>query len=201
MFRLDGEQTGELLLVRHAAPVCADVPALGEPGRIEAERLADALAGRAIEAVYTSPAAVALQTAEIVGGTIDRAPVKVAGLRDIEYQPGLDDAELIRCFEVRPAELFARRPRWDSLPGFEESKAFRLRAIQALEAIVARHSARRVVVVTHASVINAYLSMVLDVPRDMFFAPDYASIASLRVCEGEYALRRLNDTSHLRTVV
>jgi probable phosphoglycerate mutase len=81
--------------------------------------------------------------------------------------------------------------------GFGPSRSFRRRSIEAIESIVATHRGRRAAVVTHASVINAYLTMVLGIQRDVFFWPDHASITRLR-CTGElYALRSLNETSHL----
>ena len=55
------------------------------------------------------------------------------------------------------AARFIAHPRWDALPGFESSRAFRLRAVLALESLFARHPGRRIIVVTHSSVINAYL--------------------------------------------
>jgi hypothetical protein len=46
-------------------------------------------------------------------------------------------------------------------------------------------------------VINAFISTLLDVPRDLLFAPDHASVSVVR-CLGEYhAVRSLNDASHL----
>ena len=94
-------------------------------------------------------------------------------------------------------ERFTTEPRWDSLPGFSSSRAFRRRAIQAVEGAIACNPARRVVVVTHSSVINAYLSMILAIPRDVFFAPEHASISVVRWSEDRYGLRTLNDVAHL----
>jgi hypothetical protein len=48
------------------------------------------------------------------------------------------------------------------------------------------------VVVTDTSVINAYLSMVLDIPRDLFFQPGPASISCVRIKGDAYAVRYLN---------
>ena len=50
---------------------------------------------------------------------------------------------------------------------------------------------------THAGVINAYLSMVLDIQRDMFFLPEHASISVLRVLRDLWAVQNINDFSHL----
>jgi len=71
--------------------------------------------------------------------------------------------------------------------------------VQAIEAIIARHSGQTVVVVTHRGVINAYLSMVLDIGRDMFFLPEHSSISHLRIHQDLYALQNINDVAHLMT--
>jgi probable phosphoglycerate mutase len=201
LFRLDGEDAAELVLVRHAQPECG-LPVRRAPlsgaGRLQAEQLAAMLCWRQVEAVYTAPELVALQTAEPLSRAIDRDMVVVPDLHEIEAQPYLDELEIDRCFEMDLSQRFTRRPRWDSLPGFETSRGFRSRAIQALEAIVARHPSRRVVVVAHASAINAYISMVLDVQRDVMFMPDYASLSTVRSAGDHYAVRALNQTDHLR---
>ena len=95
------------------------------------------------------------------------------------------------------AERFIRDPRWESLPGFAAGKTFRRRVVGAIEAVISLHSPQHCIIVTHSSVINAYLSMMLCLPRDLFFAPDHASISTIRYREDMYGLRGLNDTSHL----
>ena len=117
----------------------------------------------------------------------------VPALREIEFTPQYCDER-----EASAADLFAETPRWDAIPGFASSKAFRRRALQAIEALLAAHQGRRIVVVTHASVINAYLSAVLSIPRDVFFAPEHTSITALHCLGDLYAVRSLNDTSHLQ---
>ena len=92
---------------------------------------------------------------------------------------------------------FVNHPRWDAIEGMEPSKQFRRRAVQAVDGIAKRHPGQRIVVVTHAGVINAALSTVLDIQRDMFFLPEYASITSMRVLRDLHAVQCLNDFSHL----
>jgi probable phosphoglycerate mutase len=201
LFRLRDEDATELLLVRHAEPESREHPAqsaLSRDGVLQARLLAERLSAHWIEAVYTGPELPTMQTASVVAEVLGRPLTALDDLREIEYQPFLAEA-LMSC--VRPAygELFQRRPRWDSLPGFEPSRDFRRRAIQAIESAVAEHAARRIVIVTHGSVINAYLSMLLDIPRDLFFLPGHASISVVRSLRDLYAVRSLNDTSHLKT--
>jgi probable phosphoglycerate mutase len=195
LFRLDGEDAGELLLVRHAREAThfngetpAD-PLLSCEGLQQAERVAERLGNQWVQAVYTAPERRAFQTAKVVADCIGRPLRTIEALAEIDFDPerALPGA----------AARFARQPRWESLPGFAEGTQFRRRAIQAIDAIIAAHAARRAVVVTHASVINAYLSMLLGVPRDLFFAPEHASICVVRHQADTYALRSLNDTAHL----
>jgi probable phosphoglycerate mutase len=195
LFRLDDDSATELILVRHAEParnetgVCQD-PLLSCCGLAQAERLAERLGPIWVEALYAAPERRAQQTAHILGEATGRDVQTVEALREIEYEPG--DA----C-EGSVSQRFVEEPRWDSLPGFMPSRDFRLRALQAIEALVAAHPGRRIVVVTHASVINAYLSAVLGIERDVFFAPEHTSICCLHSLGELYALRSLNDISHL----
>jgi broad specificity phosphatase PhoE len=69
--------------------------------------------------------------------------------------------------------------------------------VQAIDGVLAANVGRRAVVITHGSAINAYLSMLLAIPRDLFCAPDYASISVVRQQSDAYAVRSLNDTAHL----
>lgn len=97
----------------------------------------------------------------------------------------------------RVASRLFCQPRWDALPEVEPTRLFRRRSIQALEGMLASYPGSRVAVINHTGVINAYLSMLLDIPRDVFFSPDYASISIVRYRCDSYAVRRLNDTGHL----
>lgn len=199
VLRLHDEEATELLLVRHAEPdrtewaraeFGANVP-LSCFGRSQALSLADRLSCDWVEAIYTAPERRAYETASILGFSLERPVFILHELRDIDYeQPDLQ-------MEGTLARRFAREPRWDALPGFERSCDFRRRVILAVESVIAHHPAERLLIVSHAGVINAYLSMLLDVPRDLFFQPDHASVSVVRSRRDMYAVRTLNDTAHL----
>jgi probable phosphoglycerate mutase len=163
-------------------------------GLAQAERLADRLGDSWFDAVYSGPERRAQQTARIVAGAGRRSVHVLAALMDIEFDAGrsIPGARLADY-----ARRFAESPRWDSLPGFESRRQFRRRALQAIERILAGHPAGRVVLVSHASVINAFLSMLLGIAADRFFTPEHASISIVRWRQGRYAVRCLNDSSHL----
>jgi broad specificity phosphatase PhoE len=125
--------------------------------------------------------------------------VRMPQLRDLSLNPAAlngvaaDPQKLVSQTVVR----FINNPRWDALRGVEPTRHFRHRVVQTLEGIVAAHPGSTVVVVTHQAIINAYLSMVLGIQRDMFFRPEFASVSTLRVLGDLYAVQDLNDHAHL----
>jgi probable phosphoglycerate mutase len=201
LFRLSDESAAELILVRHAEPalrnangVPVDDPLLSCTGLMQAELLAERLRSLHVDAIYTAPERRSHQTAAVLAESSGRPVQTLAGLADIEF--AYDQIWRASC-ERSYGERFLEKPRWDALPGFAPAQAFRRRAIEALESIIAAHPGGKAIVVAHASVINAFLSMLLDVPRDMFFTPDHASVSVVR-CRGDLqAVRSVNDTAHL----
>lgn len=201
---LQDEDASEMMLVRHAEPAGCAVPTddmepgarLSRNGVDQSRRLANRLRSLWVDHVYFAPETATEETASVIADIIRRPASCVPDLRDITF--GIYEAEGAGfCNGAATAERFIANPRWDSLPGYEKSRAFRLRVVLALESLLARHQGRRFVVVTHESVINAYLSMVLDIPRDYFFHPDHASVSTVRSMNDLYAVRALNDTAHL----
>ncbi len=205
IFLLDSPDATEVVPVRHAEPDLraaiktgnADPP-LTERGRCQAMRLALCLRREQIDCVYTSTARAALETAAVIAAAKDmptiRAP-QLAGVTCTRNVPPkeTDHQKLVADFTVR----FMNNPRWDALRTFEPTRQFRHRAIQTVESIVSRHTGQRIAVVTHEAVVNAYLSMVLGVDRDMFFLPHHASMSTVRILRDLYGVQNLNDCSHL----
>jgi phosphohistidine phosphatase SixA len=79
LFRLDNEDAGELLLVRHAQPATgvapdpdavAIDPMLSCEGLRQAERLADRLSSLWIDAVYSAPERRCFQTAKVTADVL-----------------------------------------------------------------------------------------------------------------------------------
>jgi probable phosphoglycerate mutase len=152
-----------------------------------------------IDAVYTSTMRQALETAAFIAAAKDLPMVRMHQLREIKVEPGaLGSAE--SDASKLAGEVLVRllsSPTWDALPGFEPSHQFRRRTIQAVEGILAERHGQRVVLVTHAGVINAYLGSILGIPRDLFFLPDHVSMSVVRRWEDLSALQGLNDSAHL----
>jgi probable phosphoglycerate mutase len=207
LVRLNDEDAAELMLVRHAETAGCHYPAdefdrgarLSRSGVDQARRLAYRLQSLWVEQIYFAPEQQTEETATIISDIIRRPASCIPDLRDIAFGVRIQDENHGLCDGASTAERFVANPRWDSLPGFEQSRAFRLRTVLALESLIARHPGRRIVVVTHGSLINAYLSMVLDIPRDYFFHPEYTSVSTVRSHNDLYAVRALNDTAHLQS--
>ncbi len=202
---LNDEDAAELMLIRHAETSGCYQPMdefdrgarLSRNGVEQARRLARRLQSLWVEQIYFAPEQATEETASIISDIIRRPAACIPDLRDIGFGLRVEEDSAALCDGASAAEAFIAHPRWDALPGFEKSRAFRLRVVLALESLLAKHPGRRIVVVTHSSLINAYLSMVLDIPRDYFFNPEPSSVSTVRFHNDLYAVRAVNDTAHL----
>ena len=201
LFTLNDATASAIILVRHGEPdyETAGEPGLSGEGRSQVLRLAERMQGADLDAVYASTARVAAETAARLVEGRGFEVIKAPELRDLELNPAGLNGQLADPQKLA-AELsirFINNPRWDALRGVESTRMFRHRIVQAIEAIVSRHPGQRVAVVTNQAAINAYLSMVLGIERDMFIHPEFASVSTVRVVRDLYAVRAINDCAHL----
>ncbi len=207
LFRHVSPQATDLVLVRHAEAAPASPqeatydPPLSERGRQQAQLLARRLARMSVHALYSSPLRRAQETAAAVAAATGLPIHTIPDLREVD----IDLARLRATYEGQSPQAVAddlaarllALPRWDALPGCEPSHRFRLRVHRALQEMVARHPAQRVVVVCHGGVINIYLSLVLDIPRDIFFLPQHTSLTIVRTDGQRAAVQTIGDCAHL----
>ncbi|MWA03220.1 histidine phosphatase family protein [Actinomadura sp. LD22] len=190
----------ELALIRHAEPrraAGADErrdPGLSDAGRAQAERIAARLAGERWDALYSSPQRRALETAEIVSARL-ALPVQVEeGLaefdRGAEYlhvEDAAADDERLLAFRREDFSAYGT-----------DAATIRRNARTALEAIVAANPGRRVAVISHGAVINAYVGSVIGVERLVFHRPAYTGMTRLLISrQGVGSLQSLNESAHL----
>ncbi len=203
----------EVFLIRHAHQHLdlagaiggfADPP-LSSLGEQQAQLLGAALSTRTIDAVYTSPTQRALGTAEAVARHHRIEPVAIADLKEIAMFR--DAPQHLSSLEFMGSDaLAALRQRfivercWDVYPYSESSAEFRRRVVDAIETIISDHAGRRVVVVCHGGVINAYVSHVIGSKYDVLFRPAHTSISIVASADGVHTLYTLNDVHHLSTV-
>ncbi len=198
----------EILLVRHADAVPSqsaderapyrDLP-LSALGKSQAHAVATRLAGAAITTIYSSPLRRASETARAIATSAKRAIAYDERLREVEIG-GLDEPRHPAEFGAhldRLAELAIAHGGWSQIPGTESSESIRTRMRDAVAAIVAEHAGKRIVAVSHAGAINAYLADVLGIGADFFFPAANTSISIVRCHEGRTLLLSLNDVAHL----
>ncbi|GAA2497992.1 bifunctional RNase H/acid phosphatase [Streptomyces thermolineatus] len=177
-------------------------PDLSDKGRWQAERTAAALAARGtVQAVVSSPLARCRQTAQTVA---DRLGLEVRiedGLRETDFGAweGLTFAEVKDKY---PADLEAWLASSKAAPTGGESFASVARRVSvARDKLLARHSGRTVLLVTHVTPVKTLVRLALGAPPESLFRMELsaASVSAVQYyADGNASLRLLNDTSHLR---
>lgn len=206
----------ELYIVRHAdaLPDASEVvwggyddQALSALGRQQAEALAARLHEVPLAAVYASPMARAIQTAAPTAAAHRLEIQPIEGLREVTLGPLGTDAvaagspdEVSTLLRERLREIAAiaiRTGRWDSIPGTEPSAQLRARLTATMDRIIAAHPGERVMIVSHAGAINAYLASLLGIAQDYFFPTANTAISVMRALGERRMLFSLNDIAHL----
>ncbi len=138
-------------------------PPLDELGREQARALAAHLRHETFHAIYSSPLARARETAEVIA-----AP---HGL-PVRFDDRLMERHLGEWTGLTGDEVNDRYPEradgnWRVVgpPGGENQAALIARAAAAFSEIVAVHPEETVAVVSHGGTLNAYLALLLGLPR------------------------------------
>lgn len=192
----------ELLLIRHALPVRVEGvenadPGLDGEGVRQAQALADWLVGEAVDGIYVSPMRRARETA---------APLETETGLPARVDDGLTEFDRGFDFYIPMEDLKAENhPHWQVLSSGDWSEvpgdifAFRDRVIATIDAIADANPSRRIAVVCHGGVINAYAAGVLGIEAPLFFEPAYTSVSRfLASSKGPRSLVSLNESGHLR---
>ena len=197
------------MLVRHGATVLSaedrfagstDV-ALGDEGRVQAERLAQRLTGDPIAEVYASSLVRAIETATIVARPHDKKVTIVDDLREIDHGrwEGLRRAEAAAMYPEEYA-AWERDPFTFAPTGGEAGRFVMERAVRAFQEIVVAHSGQCVLVVSHKATIRLIIAHMLG-----FDPRGYRDrLEQLPAClnmidmarDGTGRLLLLNDVSH-----
>ena len=164
-----------LLLVRHGEtpttgtvlPGRAPGLHLSDRGRAQAERVADRLAGLAVDAIYSSPLERACETAE---------PTAARTGLGVNHDDGLLECDFGDWTGAVIAEL-AALPQWQTVqhdpsafrfPNGESFIEMQARIVGALEALCATHAGGVIVCFSHADPIKAAVTHALGTHLDLF---------------------------------
>lgn len=172
---------------------------LNENGRLQAQDAAQRLAGLPIQAVYSSPVLRCVETAVTIAQPHQLNVTELPDVGEVRYGK----------WEGAKIKKLAKKPAWSAVQHFpsrfqfpqgEALREVQFRAVQALEALSARHEKDTIAVVSHADVIKLVLAHYLGVHMDLFqrivISPASVSILAL-MPNGVVRVVRLNDTGRL----
>ena len=199
-------QITRLLLLRHAAPKqevrgrCYGTLDIGlsARGQRHAQLLARTLDRIPLAAVYTSPRLRAVETAAPLAAVHGLTPVTDEGLCEIDF--GDFEGRSYDEIERSHPELYRQwmeTPTLVQFPGGESYASLRVRALDAMEAIRARHAGATAAVVSHGGVLRAMLADCLSMPDEAIFRLDqsYGAISIVDWIDSVPIVRLLNGQS------
>lgn len=176
-----------------------DVP-LTAQGRREAEAVAQALAGTAAAAVYTSPLERARTSAEVIAKPHRLEPVIEPAFREMAFGAweGLSRDELTTRFPA-DASIWATTPHLVTPSDGEALTAVDARVGAALAAIVDRHRGQTVILVSHAIVTRLIVLAALGLGPERLWSVDAspAGITEIEYQDAWATVHRMNTLAHL----
>ncbi|MBX9610430.1 MAG: histidine phosphatase family protein [Burkholderiales bacterium] len=176
-----------------------DIP-LNDTGRWQAHRLALALAGEPIAAVYSSDLLRAWDTALSVADAVGQPVVTDEGLRERgfgEFQ-GRTYAEIEALWPEEALRWRKRDPHF-APPGGESLVALRERVTRTAHALAARHAGEQIVMVGHGGVMDVLYRVATgqDIQAPRTWALGNAAINRLLWTAEGFTLVGWADTYHL----
>ena len=180
-----------------------DIP-LNDTGRWQARRMAEALSGEPIQAVYSSDLQRAYETASILSELhpqlASQQPAPVPQLRERSF--GDLEGETwseIETLRPRDSELWRKRvPDW-APKGGESLLQLRTRIANAVSGLAARHLGEQIVLVAHGGVLDALyrLATGLDISAPRSWSLTNTAINRLLWSPESLTLVNWGDTRHL----
>ena len=176
---------------------------LNERGRKQAEKIAIALRGEKVDAIYSSPLKRAVDTAKAIA-QVHHLEVNIEpDLRELDVGEldGLREKEV----NQRYGEFWKEWRKGDGsihLPGGESLEELQRRAWRAIQHIDGKHSNEVVIVVSHLFAIRTIIcqALGLELGKSGRLKQDVAAISILNLEEQGSSLVLFNDTCHLEAV-
>ncbi|HAE53754.1 MAG TPA: histidine phosphatase family protein [Acidimicrobiaceae bacterium] len=173
-------------------------PPLSPVGVTQARSSADRLRNEPITALYATNMQRTQQTVAPLAAALGQEVAIEKDLREIAL--GEWEGGLLRQKAAENDPTFQRmmlEQRWDVIPGAESNEEFGSRCMNALNRIVERHPGELVLCTVHGGVIGSVLAQIALSRPFAFGGADNCSISQIVQSEGEWLIRRFNDSSHL----
>ena len=201
----DTTNSCEILLVRHGrsadiipgSPESAD-PALHVEGEKQAALLANRLATKKLDAVYSSHLARARQTAAPLAAARGLVTGIFTDLEEVRLGDWSHGEFRRRAASADPEFVaWSRTGRWDGIPGAEGDEVFRTRVAAVINELAVRHCGESIAVVAHGGTIGCYLASVLGIHRSLWMTVENTSISVVRIADSTPTVVAVNDCHHL----
>ena len=201
----------KVTFIRHGANTFTGTPRLiartdaplSELGKRQAQAVAERLADRHFDALWTSPLQRCFDTAAAIGARTGMQPRNDARLMEcnLGQLEGLTFAELPKgpgTFRDR----WQKRPGTTRFPGGESIKLCGDRGWQVLNELFDRHPHGHAIVVAHMFIIQGMLTRIFQLKPAAFrtFGIDVASLTTVQMADGGFRLLQCNDVSHLESL-
>lgn len=173
-----------------------DLP-LNEKGIEQAQRAATRLQNSAIAAVYASPLARTMKTAEIIAVPHGLVAQSRAELLDFNY--GEWQGKLASQVDSEQYALWRTEPERARIPGGDTLASVRSRVMSLVDALSAEYGEATVVLVSHDLIGKILLCGLIGVDNNGIqrFFQETACIHRFDADQGKYLVRAVNETAHL----
>ena len=173
-------------------------PPLHEIGERQAALLAARLAGKRIDAVFSSHLRRAHDTARAVAAPHGLGIEIWEDLEEIRLGEW-GNGEFRRRAAVQDPEWVAwsGTGSWDGIPGAETDAGFRARVAGVVDQLAARHAGQTIAVVCHGGAIASYLAHAFGIARSHWMTVENTSISVVRWSPGVSTAIAVNDCHHL----
>ncbi len=198
-----------LLLARHGEVEGINPPVfrgrldlhLTEAGVRQARALAKAISKiHRVTALFSSPARRCVDTAALIGKTLDRPVQTLPALQDIDFGTwqGLSYEE-VQARWPQQWQRWCNTPQLASIPQAETLQEALARVSGAMRELLARHHDQTIVVVAHDSINRILLCHLLDISLSHYgsLQQDPCCINRLQIDHDRTTLLSLNETGHL----
>lgn len=176
---------------------------LTEIGINNANKLGERLKEIDFRAIYTSPSERALKTAQQVNSVRDIPIFTEPDLKEIYFGEweGKTKEEIEINFKKEYFDFWNSPNLYNHEPHKGESLTdFKNRVEKAVKGIMAKHPDGNVLMVSHAVVIRAIMSFIMNIPTEKMWEPPFIHGTSLSVFHWngqKFDIRMLGDISHL----
>ena len=174
---------------------------LSKEGKMQVQKLGEALKNSGIELIFSSPLVRAYDTAKAVAATTGAKIIVEPAFRSIALGSweGKTREEIEKKFP-REFELWLTNPEKLRMPGFEPIPQLKRRANTALRKIIRENTGKTIAVVSHTAVLKVIFAGILNLSPPYFWKVQFATASYSLVkhsLDRGFTIKYLNCTHHL----